>query len=353
LDLIFVIDQTSSMSDDIEQVKKTAKDILATIATAFPDFRVAIVGYKDWGDTEMFKDIPFSSSIGEIQSTIDSLTVQGGGDEPEAVIEALLRAIRLPWRDGCNKQIILMGDAPPHSSVPQGPDKGKTADDVVDAAEKVDPAVINSILIAKSPGSFSDEARKAFEDISSRTKGTTVTADRAEEVPKKMMDMVAIIKKAVPAASTSPAAAGGGGMVLPSSGSGMPMILLIILGGVFLILLVAIVLLSRRRLGPAGADDDHGVQASLEVFFSGGERQIFKISSSRTTIGRAPDNQLLIADLAISLYHAEILVSGQGFLIRDLGSANGTLVNGNKINECRLYLGDEIALGPIRMKLGR
>lgn len=350
LDLIFVIDQTSSMSDDIDQVKKTAKEILASIASAFPDFRVAIVGYKDWGDTEMFKDIPFSSSVVEIQASIDSLTVQGGGDEPEAVIEALLRAIRLPWREGCNKQIILMGDAPPHSPVPQGPDKGKTADDVVDAAEKVDPAVINSILIAKSPGSFSEEARKAFEDISNRTKGTTVTADRAEEVPKKMMEMVETIKKSSP--PTVGGGGGGGGVPnLPSAGIPAWAIILLALLLASLILIALIVVMRRR--GPVSESDDHAIQASLEVFSIGGEQQFFKITSFRTTIGRALDNQLVIADSSVSLHHAELLASVRGFLIRDLGSANGTQVNGKKVGECSLYLGDEIVLGSIRMKLGR
>ena len=205
MDMIFVIDQTSSMSDDIDQVKKTAKAILAKIALAFPDFRVAIVGYRDWGDTEMFKDIPFSSNSGEIQAAIDGLTASGGGDTPEAVLEALLRAIRLPWRDGCNKQIILMGDAPPHSPIPQGPDMGKTANDVVKAAFEVDPAVINTILIAERPGSFSEAARTAFAELSARSSGTSTTADKAEEVPQKMMDMVETIKK------SAPAAAGGGG----------------------------------------------------------------------------------------------------------------------------------------------
>jgi Mg-chelatase subunit ChlD len=347
MDLIFVIDQTSSMSDDIDQVKKTAKAILAKIAAAFPDFRVAIVGYRDWGDTEIFRDIPFSSNAAEIQTSIDSLTSSGGGDTPEAVLEALLRAIRLPWRDGCNKQIILMGDAPPHSPIPQGPDKDKTADDVVKAAYEVDPAVINTILIANSPGSFSEEARTAFADLATRSSGTATTADKAEEVPQKMMEMVETIKKSAPPA----VAAGGGGGVVGIPSSGFPTWAIILLGLLGVLLIAAAIAAVMRRRGAAPAGGGLTIQASLEVVFAAGGRQTYRINAARTAIGRAVDNQLVIDDPSVSLHHAEILASGQGFLIRDLGSANGTLVNGSRTNECQLYLGDEIAMGSVRVKL--
>jgi Mg-chelatase subunit ChlD len=350
MDLIFVIDQTSSMSDDIEQVKKTAKAILISIASSFPDFRVAIVGYRDWSDSEMFKDIPFSSDAAGIQASIDSLTASGGGDTPEAVLEALLRAIRLPWRDGCNKQIILMGDAPPHSPIPQGPDKDKTAADVLKAAYEVDPAVITTILSAERPGSFSEEAKTAFAELATRSNGTSTTADKAEEVPQKMIEMVETIKKSAP-----PAVGGGGGgggvLNLPSSGIPTWAIILLALIGALLILIAIIVVM--RRNGAAAGNDKSVVQASVEVFFPGGERQVFKIASVRTAIGRAPENQLVIVDPSVSLHHAEILANERGFAIRDLGSANGTRVNGKKIGECSLYLGDEIVLGSIRIKLER
>jgi Mg-chelatase subunit ChlD len=354
MDLIFVIDQTSSMSDDIEQVKKTAKAILASIAASFPDFRVAIVGFRDWGDSEMFKDIPFSNDAAAIQASIDSLTSSGGGDTPEAVLEAVLRAIRLPWRDGCNKQIILMGDAPPHSPIPQGPDKGQTAAAVLKAAFEVDPAVINTILIAERVGSFSEEARTAFAELAAGSKGTSTTADKAEEVPQKMIEMVETIKKSTPPTAGGGGGGGGGGGAVPNiSSSGIPawIILLFALLGAFLVLLAIIVVMRRR--GAVPGSDERAIQASLEVFSSGAEQQVFKIASSRTTIGRAPDNLLVIADPSVSLHHAELLANEHGFAIRDLGSANGTQVNGKKVSECQLYLGDEIFLGSMRMKLGR
>lgn len=352
LDLIFVIDLTSSMSDDIDMVKKTAKQILNTIAAGFPDFRVAIVGYRDWTDSEMFTDFPFSNSIPAITAAIDGLKVQGGGDEPEAVLEALLRAIRTEtvgaWRDGCNKQIILMGDAPPHSPIPKGPDTGKTADDVVDAAEKVDPAVINSILIAKSPGSYSEEARKAFESLSARTKGTTTTADKAEEVPAKMMDMVETIKRSSPGGGGG-APGGGGGMVLPSTGAGTPLLIALAVLGACLLLAIAILAVRRRGSVPASGSR---VDAALNVTYADGGTKAFRITTGRTTIGRSPGNHLVLHDSEVSTNHAEILASSEGFLLRDLGSANGTTLNGQPIKEAALNSGDEIGMGTTRIVFG-
>jgi len=349
LDLIFVIDLTSSMGDDIDMVKKTAQQILDTIKSGYPDFRVAIQGYRDWGDTKMFEDYPFMNSEAEIRARINALSVTGGGDEPEAVIEALLRAIRTealgPWRDGCEKQIILMGDAPPHSPVPQGPDKGKTIADVADAAAKVDPAVINSVLIARRPGDFSPEAKKAFDELASLTKGTSVTAERAEEVPKRMMETIRGITE------RSSGGGGGGGMVLPGTGTDWLLIVAVLAGVGCLVLLAAIVVVRSRRSSPTEARPATKVAATLQIVSSGGGVRTFDVRSTRTTIGRAGDNSLILNDPEVSSHHAVLMAGDQGFFIRDLESVNGTYVNGRRVSEEPVFAGSEITVGTTKLVL--
>ena len=348
LDLIFVIDQTSSMGPVFEQVQKTAKQIMASITAAFPDYRVAIVAYRDWGDTDMFKDFGFTTSASEFQAAIDSLKAQGGGDTPEAVLEALLRALRMPWRAGVNKQIILMGDAPPHSPVPQGPDMGKTADDVVKLAFEVDPAIINSIATAAG-GSVSKDTLKAFEDLSMRTKGAAVTADKAEEVPKKIMDLVGTI-----APPSAPAGGGGGAPVLPETGSNTAVIIAVILIGACVLLGVAIVVVRQRGTMPGSRPASAAgpkVNAGLSISFGDGRSAQFRITGTRTTIGRGPDNALVLSDGEASTHHAEISASREGFRLRDVGSANGTTVNGQPVTDADLRVGDEIGIGTTRLTL--
>lgn len=63
-----------------------------------------------------------------------------------------------------------------------------------------------------------------------------------------------------------------------------------------------------------------------------------------TTIGRTPDNQIVIPSREVSRKHAEVLLGQAGYTLRDLGSPNGTFVNGKKITEHPLQDGDRITL---------
>jgi len=63
------------------------------------------------------------------------------------------------------------------------------------------------------------------------------------------------------------------------------------------------------------------------------------------TVGRLPDNDLVTADSKISRRHAEIRPAGNGYLLVDLQSTNGTRVNGTAIEEHLLVDGDRIAIG--------
>lgn len=65
------------------------------------------------------------------------------------------------------------------------------------------------------------------------------------------------------------------------------------------------------------------------------------------TIGRAPENLIQIEDPSISSQHAELRLSGDDWLVRDLQSTNGTRVNGIAITEKRLRAGDRIGFGRV------
>ena len=67
--------------------------------------------------------------------------------------------------------------------------------------------------------------------------------------------------------------------------------------------------------------------------------------TGRATLGRHPANTLRLADREVSKEHACIERSGNTYLVKDLGSSNGTYVNGRRIREHRLKDGDEITLG--------
>lgn len=68
-------------------------------------------------------------------------------------------------------------------------------------------------------------------------------------------------------------------------------------------------------------------------------------------IGRALDNDLVIADTRVSRYHAQIVRDGYESVVRDLGSTNGTAVQGRVVAEDRLDDGDLLSIGGFRIQV--
>jgi pSer/pThr/pTyr-binding forkhead associated (FHA) protein len=79
----------------------------------------------------------------------------------------------------------------------------------------------------------------------------------------------------------------------------------------------------------------------------------FELRGQTTVIGRSSDCDLRIEDPNVSRRHAEIRRAGAAYTLTDLGSTNGTEVNGQRIRETSLMDGDEIRLGTSRIRFER
>ncbi len=88
--------------------------------------------------------------------------------------------------------------------------------------------------------------------------------------------------------------------------------------------------------------------AKLVVFMDGGERE-YELAD-RTPIGRGDNCTIRLLDGLVSKQHAEVVCSSGRWSIRDLGSMNGTAVNGHRIQLVELEEGDEIAIGSARLR---
>lgn len=75
------------------------------------------------------------------------------------------------------------------------------------------------------------------------------------------------------------------------------------------------------------------------------------LTGERTTVGRVEDNAFQIAEPSVSSHHCEILLRGSDIVVKDLGSTNGTFINGEKITEGVLKAGQTLRLGNIELKL--
>src|SRR5690606_27519418 len=67
------------------------------------------------------------------------------------------------------------------------------------------------------------------------------------------------------------------------------------------------------------------------------------------TVGRHPDSDIFLDDVTVSRRHAEFHRGPQGFVVRDVGSLNGTYVNRDRIDEVLLVSGDEVQIGKFRL----
>ena len=115
LDLVFVIDATESMNDDIAKLRELMEPALATLLPEYPSWRIGLVLYKDYFEDFLVKRAcSFTSDLSVFRKALAGFRVQGGRDIPEAVYEALDGALAYPWNPEADRKIILIGDAPPH-----------------------------------------------------------------------------------------------------------------------------------------------------------------------------------------------------------------------------------------------
>jgi hypothetical protein len=119
LDVMFVIDTTGSMSDELRYLITELRDIIGGVQTRHQQIqmRFGLVLYRDKSDDYVVRDFVFTDSLNEMQIQLNKQEARGGGDYPEAMEQALETAINAKWRNGNVARILfLVADAPPHDS---------------------------------------------------------------------------------------------------------------------------------------------------------------------------------------------------------------------------------------------
>jgi Mg-chelatase subunit ChlD len=117
LDLVFMVDATGSMGDEIAKLKASMRAMAQQIAQlpGQPDICYGLVAYRDRGDAFITRSWDLTDDLGAFQQQLAQLQAHGGGDTPEALNEALHEVVhRLSWRQGAARMVVLVADAPPH-----------------------------------------------------------------------------------------------------------------------------------------------------------------------------------------------------------------------------------------------
>lgn len=95
---------------------------------------------------------------------------------------------------------------------------------------------------------------------------------------------------------------------------------------------------ARLREGPGGT-------GAGSLLLPTGERYVLR--ETTVSVGRLPECDITVVDPNVSRRHAEIQPRGDGFVVVDLGSTNGTRVNGVRVSERELHDGDELGFGNV------
>jgi pSer/pThr/pTyr-binding forkhead associated (FHA) protein len=75
----------------------------------------------------------------------------------------------------------------------------------------------------------------------------------------------------------------------------------------------------------------------------------YLLDAEVTRAGRHPDSDIFLDDITVSRRHAEITRRGDGYVLRDVGSLNGTYVNKDRVEESDLANGDELQIGKFKL----
>ncbi|MBQ0050772.1 MAG: VWA domain-containing protein [Treponema sp.] len=152
VDVVFAIDTTGSMKDDMQELKEVWIPELIEKVKEFESLRLGLLLYRDYGDTYRYMDLPvrrydFTENVEYFKKNLNEVKILGkeGGDIPEAVYEALYASMDFyKWRYDAYRKIILIGDAEPHPK-PRG--LGKFSKDLVETIAKQKGIVIDTIIV--------------------------------------------------------------------------------------------------------------------------------------------------------------------------------------------------------------
>lgn len=169
LDLMFLLDTTGSMEDELTKIQTTIDSIAQRIDgfTPRPQIRYGLVAYKDNGDDYVTLPTPFTSDLDAFRAQLGQLSALGGGDTPEAVDEALYEGvIRAEWsEEPAVRLIFLVADAAPHV-----PGSGQFS--YLDGARE---AVARGVKIYPIAASNTDQpAEYVFRQLAQQTLGSFV-----------------------------------------------------------------------------------------------------------------------------------------------------------------------------------
>jgi pSer/pThr/pTyr-binding forkhead associated (FHA) protein len=104
-----------------------------------------------------------------------------------------------------------------------------------------------------------------------------------------------------------------------------------------------------REEFPLPHDKLEADQALLSVKRGPNAGSTFLLANDVTSVGRGTEGDVFLDDITVSRKHAVVERRTDGWYVRDLGSLNGTYVNGEQVDETKLASGDEVQIGKFKL----
>jgi hypothetical protein len=363
LDIVFCIDCSGSMSDDMEAVKRDLDALIdGTVGMCTAQgirLQLGLVTYTRHDDATAFGDKwlrtwPLSADVVQIKANIRATEILGmgaGGGGWEDMYAALLcgmgardltgdaarrtqygqpngkgELVDMGWRQGACKICIPIGDEPPSD-----PDwLQRSADRVIRRAEILDPVHVYPLVVANPVESFIFGTRSAMERLATATGGRCVQVDTATALPQAIRTAVnraiedyryEIWKHEHPPNRLFSLALWGGA------------------GTLFLLALGIGFRVAKLRIGRGTVRcwlQIHGVPTGVREEV---------VRRSLTRIGAARDNDIVLVDPDAAAYHAEIRCTDGGLVLRGVSTDRPVYVNGVLVVEQVLQDQDRVRMG--------
>ena len=210
LDVVFVIDVTGSMAPVIDAVKIAAKYIAKGIEGNvkgtlkqygfMPDIAFGMVGYRDYGDENLYEVYPLVNNIGSFEQAVNPVKAAGGGDMSEAVYQGIDAALRMTnWRGVIHRGkaglstrvIVLIGDHSAHEPA-EGANYNVSAHSLVQLAKNQQKNVTMYSICCQTDGNESEKRRhrSQFSYLAQGTGGECCDLSQASQVIGKIGEII-------------------------------------------------------------------------------------------------------------------------------------------------------------------
>ncbi len=184
LDVVFLFDSTSSMSDILATAKENISWMITVLHALVPGFRLGIATYRDYGDEFVVQGQDLSVGRYRLMTYLDTIRAVGGGDPEEAVLAGLRYCEDMEWKPGAQRVVVLIGDAPPHR---------REARDATAVARQIHRAggTVHAVVTFDPKGKRTDpldaEAVRTFKDIARSGGGTFASLARTRDLVPELL----------------------------------------------------------------------------------------------------------------------------------------------------------------------